>query len=356
MVIKRIPVRDLKPGMICANNTYNTLDQLVVPKDCVLNEQIIDRLLTYGILELAVKIPELEPAVTVFNSEIVKKTPEFKQFKNNYSEATDRFKSFLNSFVDADSNPDISELLHSTYEVMKQTRNSLHFFDIMNNMHDVNDSIYRHSMNVSMLCMTFAKWLGYDKNQIGVLSVCGALHDIGMLLIDPDIVNKPGELTPSEYAIVQTHTTLGYKLLKSKGFDEAVARCALNHHERCDGSGYPSRLETNDIDDFSKIVAIADIYDAMTSKRSYREPLSPFDVVDVLESEGRNKYDQKLVCEFLERFSKTYSANTVLLSNGSTAKVVLMNSNWLSRPVVQTNEGDFIDLAKSTNLKIISLV
>ena len=106
MVIKRIPVRDLKPGMICANNTYNTLDQLVVPKDCVLNEQIIDRLLTYGILELAVKMPELEPAVTVFNSEIVKKTPEFKQFKNNYSEATDCFKSFLNSFVDADSNPD----------------------------------------------------------------------------------------------------------------------------------------------------------------------------------------------------------------------------------------------------------
>ena len=120
---------------------------------------------------------------------------------------------------------------------------------------------------------------------LDTLTLCGLLHDIGKLKIPDEILNKPGKYTDEEFDLVKRHTKFGYELLKTLNIDPHIKKAALLHHERCDGSGYPLKATQKDLDDFSMVVAIADVYDAMTAARSYRAPLCPFQVIERFEQE-----------------------------------------------------------------------
>ena len=122
---------------------------------------------------------------------------------------------------------------------------------------------------------------------------------------------------------------------------------ALQHHERSDGSGYPMGVDEIMIDDFALIIAIADVYDAMTAARKYRAPLCPFQVIREFERDGYQKYKTEYLLTFLRRIATTYQNNRVILSNGEAAKIILLNQNALSSPLVQLNDGSCIDLATS---------
>ena len=177
------------------------------------------------------------------------------------------------------------------------------------------------------------------------------LHDIGKLSIPDSIIKKPGKLSNEEFAIVKTHTTKGYDILSSQTLPDAVKYAALMHHERCDGTGYPRRLKYDKIDRFARLVAIADVYDAMTSARVYRGPMSPFTVVETFEREGLQKYDPEYILVFLEHIVNTYLNNRVLLSDGRKGEVVLINKQALSKPLIQLEDG-FLDLAKHKDIII----
>ena len=181
------------------------------------------------------------------------------------------------------------------------------------------------------------------------------LHDIGKTQIPDDILNKQSRLTDEEFALVKQHPQFGYDILKRQPLDTHVKQCALMHHERCDGSGYPMGLTLNEIDDYARIIAIAVVYDAMTAARSYREPLCPFQVIAEFEKDGLQKYKPKYILTFLDRIATTYQNNRVMLSDGRKAKIVLLNPNRLSKPLVQLEDGDYLDLNKST-LVITSLI
>ena len=126
------------------------------------------------------------------------------------------------------------------------------------------------------------KWLSFSPKDVEVITLCGLLHDVGKLKIPNSIISKPGKLTSEEFSLIKTHTIRGFNILKNKNVDERVKLAAVMHHERCDGSGYPNGLVSHEIDQFSKLVAIADVYDAMTCARVYRGPLCPFEVINLL--------------------------------------------------------------------------
>ena len=136
---------------------------------------------------------------------------------------------------------------------------------------------------------------------------------------------------------------------------EAIKESALMHHERCDGSGYPLGIGENRINPYAKIVAIADVYDAMTAARVYRGPLCPFKVISIFETEGLQKYDSHYILTFLEHIANTYMNNRVRLSNGKEGDVVFMNKNSLSKPMIRCGK-EFIDLSKETDIYIETFV
>ena len=182
------------------------------------------------------------------------------------------------------------------------------------------------------------------------------LHNIGKAEIPSEVLNKTEKLTDEEFELIKSHALRGSKLLKKAGLSSNIQFAALQHHERSDGSGYPRGLEADEISDFASIIAIADVYDAMTSARSYRTPKCAFQVIAAFEDEGLQKYNTKYILTFLERIANAYQNSKVILSDGRSGKIVYINKSRLSRPIVQVDDNEMVDLSREHDLTITSIL
>ncbi len=203
----------------------------------------------------------------------------------------------------------------------------------------------------ALICSVFGDWLRLSEDDRHVLTLCGLLHDAGKLLVPPRILNKPGKLTDEEYDIAKMHAESGFELLKNAAIDDRIKQAVLNHHERYDGSGYPAGKAGQEIDMFSTIVAIADVYDAMTSRRIYRGEICPFDVIRVFEEEGMNQFNPRYLLPVMSKLAETYIHHSVRLTDGSHGEVVAVNSYALASPVVRVGNS-YLDLARQRNIRI----
>lgn len=364
--MRRIYTPDLIPGMITAEDVYNFNDQLIFPKGYKLTDKAITMLASYSIPFIKIeesslasaKIPEPEkPSIKNSPSylDTLSASPEFKKFKQDFENHLDNFQSSINDMVEKNAPIDANQMLQGSMDILKDARGGFHVFDMLHNMRQFDDQTYAHCINVSLICNVFAGWLGWSEEDTKIVTMCGLLHDIGKLKIPDSIIRKPAKLTDEEYNVVKTHSLEGYKILVNSQVHDHVRNAALMHHERYDGSGYPLGLSGNKIDMFAQVVAIADVYDAMTSARIYRPALCPFKVVSLFEVEGLQKYDPKLILTFLENVVNTYLQNNVRLNNGVVGRIVMINKASLSRPIIQTDDA-YIDLMYTPELHIEALV
>lgn len=158
-----------------------------------------------------------------------------------------------------------------------------------------------HSERVSYLCKLIGKKLKLKEEDIKGLEQAGLFHDIGKISIPDNIIDKPGKLTDEEYDIIKTHPEIGYQILRAADEYSDLAIHALHHHERWDGKGYPSGLKGNDIPLFSRIIGIADAYEAMTADRPYRKKLSKEYAISEIMKYSGTQFDPKIAKIFLEK-------------------------------------------------------
>ncbi|WP_186438365.1 HD-GYP domain-containing protein [Cohnella terricola] len=221
-------------------------------------------------------------------------------------------------------------------------------------VHD--EYIYRHSIAVALLSRLIGKARGIDDAQLWELTASGFLHDIGKSQIPASILNKPGKLTAEEFRIVKEHTVYGYEIIKrSEGIPERHAYVALQHHEREDGSGYPFGLKSGEIDVFSKIVAVADVFHAMVSKRVYKEPMPLYQVLKELSDNVYGSLEPAITLSFIKRIMDVLIGNQVVLSDGREGKIVMVSSQDPILPVVEI-DGHYIDLSKEQGLYLEKIV
>ncbi|HET8651992.1 MAG TPA: diguanylate cyclase [Gaiellaceae bacterium] len=154
-----------------------------------------------------------------------------------------------------------------------------------------------HSTRVAELGAWIAQRLGLDQEQVELTRLAGSLHDLGKLAIPEEILRKPGPLTEPERLVLERHPQIGHRMLESLGVDP-VAEWVLHHHERWDGTGYPSRLRGEEIPLGARIIFVADAYDAMTSDRAYRGRLTPREAVAELERCAGSQFDPQIVAAF----------------------------------------------------------
>jgi putative nucleotidyltransferase with HDIG domain len=159
---------------------------------------------------------------------------------------------------------------------------------------------YTHCINVALYSIGIGKFLDMSNVEIEVLAHAGILHDIGKSKIDPAITNKVGILTETEYKTMQKHTVFGYELLRALGEkDPRVLGAIRGHHEKLDGSGYPDKLNGSQIPYFAQILAVADIFDALNTKRSYKDPISSFDALKLMKNKMSAHLNQKILDSFI---------------------------------------------------------
>lgn len=365
---KYYQTNDLNPGMITADAVLTKAGQMIVSKGEKLTERLISRIRFYNIPEVAIEFsldesskkdetatpPVLaKPSAQAPSySQKVVRSKEFQDFQISYSKTIAIYHSIFESFVTENKPFDQEQLLSVTKDLYYSCKTSLELFDMLHNMRSLKDSVYTHCVNVALISRRLGRWLKFSPEELDLITLAGALHDIGKLKIPDDILNKPGKYTDEEFALVKKHTKFSYDLLRALPLNPHIRAAALSHHERCDGSGYPSGLKQDEIDDYAGIVAIADVYDAMTAARSYRAPLCVFQVIDNFEKDGLSKYKPQFILTFLSHIAGTYQNNRVLLNDGRVANIVMLNQNRYSKPIIQLMDGTCIDLSREPELHI----
>ncbi len=375
----RVYISNLQPGMELDADVYNDADQLILPEGLKLNDRAIEKLAYYGIeiVKIAdvednlppeyddkpVKAPSVieeqtgpEEPVQETYSDRLKKTEEFKVFKEQFENAVSDVQDFLSDVVERNMPPDTTNIMNKIQEMLHPPGGDVvNVFGMIHNMRAFDDMTYVHCLNVGLICNVFGKWLGLTPEQIELATQCGILHDIGKLKIPESIIKKPAKLTDDEYKTIKSHPMEGYKILLACDIDNHIKKACLQHHEKVDGSGYPMGIKGEQMDYYSKMVSIADVYEAMTAVRVYRGSLSPFQVIEAFEREGLQKYDTKMIMTFLENIVDTYMLNRVKLSDGREGDIVYINKTRLSRPTINC-DGAFVDLTKEPDIFIQAIL
>ncbi len=206
----------------------------------------------------------------------------------------------------------------------------------MTRLKDFDNYTFTHSVNVAVLAIAIGRRLGSSAQEMNNMGFAGLMHDIGKMHVPENILNKPGKLTEEEYQIMKMHPVYGHEYLRtnSKGVSEEILLAVRHHHEKSDGSGYPDGIFEKDIPKFAKIISIADVYDAITSERTYHKGLVPSDALKIIFSWSGKHFNDSLV-KFFISIMGIYPVGTLVMLNTNELGVILEpNKNDPMRPKV----------------------
>lgn len=197
-----------------------------------------------------------------------------------------------------------------------------------------NEYTAEHCLNVCILSVAFGRHLNFNEEELQMLGLCGLLHDVGKMRTPSIILNKRSHLTEDEFRVIRQHTIDGHKLLNAEGTASKAVDVALNHHERPDGTGYPRGLKGNEISEYSKIVAITDAYDAMTSDRCYSKAVSPVDAQKEIYQNRGKQFDEEYALAFMQAIGPYPPGTIVELRNGMVGIVLAGRRKFRHLPTV----------------------
>ncbi|NLM47232.1 MAG: HD-GYP domain-containing protein [Epulopiscium sp.] len=317
---------------------------LILPKGAVINEYIIQKLKEFGI-----------EYVYIFDRNREKIFPDYESFEERFDENIDKIKYLMNEIIRG-KKLDYNELNRITDDVIVAWDNPEYVMNYLKKIHDKDDYTYYHCINVSFYSALIASYLKLPKEEIKTVIQAALLHDLGKVKIPLELLNKKEKLTVEEFNEIKKHAVYGYEIVKNDDeILDAIKDVILMHHEREDKSGYPLGLSGEELSIYSKIVSVADVYDAMTSNRPYRKALTPFDAFNEFVNISRNNLDIRIVNILTSRLSSYYTGSQVLLNNGEVGRIVYIPPHCIQKPVVSIGK-DFVDLSKEDNISIIKMI
>lgn len=366
---KKIFVFDAEPGMVLAKDLIMSDGSLFMARGTVLDVDIISKISGNHILEICIVDAPYSPPKSIESIQVaqeeqeqnatyyekIRNTKSFKEFNKGYTIGISDLKTQLNEIATKNIEIDEAALLKNSEQLLSTYTNRLQMFDFIHSLKAVDDLTYTHSINVALVASIIGQWLHFSQEDVRIITLCGLLHDVGKVIIPDEILYKPEKLTGEEFEIMKSHVNLGYDILKQKNIDARVKEACLLHHEKCNGTGYPFGITNDKIPVYAKIIAVADIYDAMTSNRVYRGAVCPFTVIRMMEQECFSTLDPSITLPFLRNVVTSYLHTNVRLSDGQIGEVMLVNEMNLSRPSISCN-GKFIDLSKTRDLMITAII
>ncbi|SES22824.1 HD-GYP domain-containing protein [Salisediminibacterium halotolerans] len=352
-------IHNLQENDTLAKPIYNDEGQILLNSGVNLTVPMISRLVHKGI-----QFVYVEDALTadvyvddVLNDSVRRKS--MKQIHENFSEISRQMA--MGKVVEMEKmSGQFSEIVNS---ILDSVRNHNEAVLMLSDVISYDSYIFRHSLNVTVYALATGQALGLNAKELHELGMGAILHDVGKMSLPASVLNKKGKLTEEEFAVVKEHTEAGFDLLrKTNTIPLLAAHCAFQHHERLDGSGYPRELKDGAIHYYAKILAVADVFDAVTSDRIYRDAMLPHEGLAIIQAGSGQLYDRDIV----DAFSKTVAiypvGTTVQLSDGRTAVVIKSTKELPERPLVRvTHEQDGskvepydLDMSETLNITIVT--
>ncbi len=354
-MLRKIPVKKLQPGMYVTNNQAHSLDYPLLYcgegmlesiatiegiHDSGYTEALIDLdrsdkhwQLVYGgsdeeiltkLLSDAPHLAALKPTVGL--------EEELPRAEHLYSRALDTARRVMADFRGSGTVDIASGSLAVKGIVESVTRNSNALL-ALSKLRRKDDYTFSHCINVATVAVLFTRSLGYDETVLRTVGLAGFFHDLGKMGVPLEILNSPRRLTPEEFAVMREHPRIGHEHLKNiPDLSELVVRGALEHHERVNGTGYPFGRKGDEISLTGKILAVVDVYDALSSRRVYKEAMSPHTTLGLLYGMRGEDFMPELVDRFIQCIGIYPAGSLVKLSNGYLAVVAQIDPENPLRP------------------------
>lgn len=328
-----MPVSLLQSDMIIAkdvptNSSINSRIPLLRKGIC-LNDLIILKLKSYDIDTVYVEMEGTFDIVApdIIDSEL--KDEALCQIENIFHSLENSSKIVTPAVFE-----DVNEL---SKKLVENAMNDPDVLISLVNLKRHDDYTYIHSLCVSVLSIATGLSLGYEYKDLKNLSAAALLHDIGKMAIPAELINKPDVLTEEEFDLIKTHPDKGVEIVtKRNSFVPFTILSGIrSHHERYDGTGYPNGLKTDDIHPYAKIIAIGDVYDALTSDRPYRKASKPYEAIEYIMGCGNTHFDINMVKHFLKKVVAYPVGSMVSLSDGRRAVVVENHPENIMRPKIR---------------------
>ena len=301
----KIPVKKLKKGMIVSQSIYNKHGASYLVKGQPLTEDYITKLIKIGIPTVAVTSSD-ESANIKPPEDLVQEDTRIGAIQKVY----DAFRSVEETGeLDANAMQDVSNKI--IFDIIARKENLVQLTDIR--LHDT--YTFAHSVNVAILSAMLGLLLHYTRNDLGLLTLGALLHDLGKIRVPSDILNKNTRLDNDELSVIQSHPLDGARRIQEMAKilpqPAVLAQIAAQHHEHIDGRGYPKGLTGDKIHRFAKVVAIADVYDALTSERPYKRAYTPSVAYNIMVNVNKGQFDKDMLKLFFNNVA-IYPVGTVL--------------------------------------------
>ncbi|MBQ2137551.1 MAG: HD domain-containing protein [Selenomonas sp.] len=353
-MLKVYAVENLRSGMRVGRDIMDENDQILIGTGTNLTKEMI-----YGLLDRPIFAVYIEEEET--HGEIPGKEHLLDDsYTNCYNEVYDKLSVLFTGLAER------GEFNAADLQSIMDEKNFTELSDgakAVSHIHNMEQSgsyLIHHCLHVGILAGLMAKWMGMSVLDQYNLVIAGLFLDIGKLRVPREILEKQGSLTDSEFEMVKRHAQFGYDMLSqtTMNANQDIMQGVQQHHERCDGSGYPNGLKGDKISKFGKILAILDIYDAMASDRVFAKRKSPFDVFSTLYDDILDgKLDTEYGVLFIKHLCHALNGNWVGLSNGDKGRIVYLDESRVrSLPVVQTAGGEFIDLGQRRDIKVTCIL
>ena len=341
---KRIDLRRAKPGMVLASPVLSDNGRVMINENVPLTEAMLQNLATWQI-----------PSLSIWDEEELPQQFSATHFADGYDSTLQLVDSAFAGMRFCGELP-LAEMQQSVIGSVLQMTDTIGAMHHLHAMRRLGEYTIHHSIGVSVICGVLGKWMGYEGTALRDILLAGLLHDIGKTQVPETLLAKPEKLTSEEMTQMKKHSALAIELLrKTETATMDVVLAILQHHERMDGSGYPNGLRGDQIHPYARILAVADLYDAVTSERPFQQKTSPFSAARLIAGDMYDKLDTATCATFLEHLRDQFIGCKVRLSDGRLAEVIMIGGDYTFQPVVKTQDGNFIDISRNTNLRISEL-
>jgi len=340
--MRLVQVKNAKPGDFLANNILDETGRILLKEGVLLTDPYLLKIKRLKIPSIYIKIQHSD-AVDANILEIKSQQAKRKKIYPNFEAYSLYSKNSDSKNLDLtkdDASNEIASYLksieNSAKNIINEIRGKKNVMQMLSVIKNINHNTYQHSVHVAQYSLVIGVQLHLSPYELYTLCIGALLHDIGKVLIPKGLILKLEPLSDEEFETVKRHTINGYAYLKGcLDVSDSAKIIAIQHHERIDGRGYPNKIKGESLNKFSKIVAIADVYDSLTSDRSYRNATSPHDAIKYLLERSGTQFDGEMVKVFSTAIVPYPSGTLLELSNGNIAIVTTVLRNFALRPQVQ---------------------
>ncbi|MCL1697642.1 MULTISPECIES: HD-GYP domain-containing protein [unclassified Lysinibacillus] len=352
-----VPISELRVGKVISEDIFANTQYPIILKNTVISHEHLQVFFAFNISRAPIYKDDTEAQPEIKETGVVVPIEAVPTFKRMYDHSIEQFKKEFKNW-EAGAKVDITKarkIILPLVEMVLEDRTII--FDL-NEYSNPKDYLYHHCVATALISSVIAQKLGYDKGITIQIAIGGLLADCGMAKIHPRIRDKKTTLTELEFDEIYKHPIYSYNMVKDLTIlKDTMKEAIFQHHERLNGSGYPKGEGIANISTFAQIIAVADVFHAMTCERVYRAKQSSFKVIEMINESEFGKFDIKVVRALIDIVADLPIGTIVELSNLEQGEVMFVNKFAPTRPLIKlSHSGEIFDLGKNRTFYISRII